>query len=84
MSFYDTISLGDSDDYEILRPGPGYGPPGPIRPAPKPPVSPAHPAIQHQPSTHTLGNSSYSGLEGVPFTVNPKFLLNSGGDSRVS
>ncbi|CAG9764263.1 unnamed protein product [Ceutorhynchus assimilis] len=69
-------ALGNDDDYEILRtPGPGgYGP---IRPAPKPPapISPAHPALQHQMSTHTLGNSSYSGLEGVPFTVNPKFLV---------
>ncbi|XP_030754677.1 multivesicular body subunit 12B [Sitophilus oryzae] len=80
-------SLGESDhDYEILRPGPGYGPPGPIRPAPKPPapaipVNPMQPSLQHQNSTHTLGNSTHFGLEGVPFVVNPKFLSSSG-DSR--
>ncbi|ENN73863.1 multivesicular body subunit 12B [Dendroctonus ponderosae] len=66
--------LGNDDDYEILRPGPGYVPPGPIRPAPKPP-GPAFPGLQHQTSTHTLG-SSHAGLEGVPFVVNPRFLTN--------
>lgn len=67
--------LGDTDDdYEILRPGPGY-PSGPSRPAPKPPAPavPTHPAVQHQNSTHTLSSSSYPGLEGVPFVVNSRF-----------
>ncbi|XP_050296703.1 multivesicular body subunit 12A [Anthonomus grandis grandis] len=70
-------SLGEDDDYEILRPGYNINPsPGPIRPAPKPPAPgpPAHNNFQHQNSTHTLGNSCYPGLEGVPFIVNPKFL----------
>lgn len=68
-------SLDDGDhDYEILSPGPGYNIPN--RPAPsKPPV------VTHQFSTHTL-TSNYSGLEGVPFIVNPKFLP-SGNSEKV-
>lgn len=81
--FLPRYPAGNDDDYEILRPGPGYVPPGPIRPAPKPP-GPAHPGLQHQTSTHTLG-SSHAGLEGVPFIVNPRFLTdNAPNDFRVS
>ncbi|XP_066258694.1 multivesicular body subunit 12B [Euwallacea similis] len=78
-------SIGDTDDdYEILRPGPGYGPPapGPVRPAPKPPV-PFQSSFQHQNSIHTLAGSSYPGLEGIPFIVNPKFLNGGSRDNGI-
>ncbi|KAL1488350.1 hypothetical protein ABEB36_014827 [Hypothenemus hampei] len=74
-----TVYPSLDDDYEILRPGPGY-PPGPVRPAPKPP---APTVLNHQTSTHTLSGSSYSGLEGVPFIVNPRFLGNGSGDNKI-
>ncbi|CAG9856384.1 unnamed protein product [Phyllotreta striolata] len=73
-------SLDTDHDYEILRPG-AYpsmpaGPGAPIRPAPKPPAAP----VQHQNSTNTLGSSYTSGLDGVPFVVNPKFVTGSNAD----
>lgn len=68
---YPSLHSGGDHDYEILRPGNT-----PSRPAPRPPAP-----VTHQNSTHTL-SSSFHGLDGVPFIVNPKFF-NSSSD-RVS
>lgn len=65
-------SLEGDHDYEILNPpGPGF----PNRPAPPRPF----PVIHHQHSIHTL-TPGFSGLEGVPFIINPKFMMSSNTD----
>jgi len=68
---YPSLNDGGDHDYEILNP-PGYVP---SRPAPKPP-SPSIP-FAHQNSTHNTLSSGLSGLEGVPFVLNPKFSAKS-------
>ncbi|XP_060525454.1 multivesicular body subunit 12A isoform X2 [Cylas formicarius] len=72
---------GNEHDYEILKPG--GGPAGPVRPAPRPPA-PVPPVMPYQNSTHTLGYSSYYGLEGVPFVINPKLLESSNGTKGLT
>lgn len=73
-SAYPNLNTDEDHDYEILAPGPGYIP---VRPAP--PRPPHNPTVHHQHSTHTL-TSNFSGLEGVPFVINPKFLPSGSGD----
>lgn len=66
-------SLQDGDhDYEILRPG--HTPSRPAPPTPRPPP------VAHQNSVHTLSNSNFHSLDGVPFVVNPKFFASAAGD----